>query len=75
MKHYTDRVGLTLQVQPALLSFLPVDLMIGEHYEPGKASPVKTADLVMATDFVAGLTDTRAKELHARYIESRATLR
>jgi dGTP triphosphohydrolase len=36
---------------------------------------MRTASLVMATDFVAGLTDTQAKELHERYIESRATLR
>ncbi len=73
MTHYTARAGLTLQIQSPLLTFLPVDLMIGERYEPGQSAPVRTASLVMATDFVASLTDTRAKDLHRRYIQSGAS--
>jgi dGTPase len=70
IEHYTDRVGPSVQILPALLRFLPVDLLIGEDYEPGKTSTIPTTSLVMASDFVAGLTDTRARELHERHIES-----
>lgn len=64
MKYYRDEVGKAVQVQPELLAFVPLERLIGFKHSANKSFEIPVEDLVMAKDFVAGLTDSRARKLH-----------
>jgi len=67
MKYYRDRVTDTLRIERALVPFLHLDDMIGKRMS-GNGWDVPTQDLVMAKDFVAGLSDSRARVLHGQFL-------
>jgi len=46
-------------------------LMIGADYIPGGEASVDTERLIMAKDFVAALSDNRARQLHRELTEGR----
>ena len=51
-----------LTIPDSLVSFLPLDMMIG--FKPEKYRNIDVYQLVLAKDFVAGLTDKKLKKLH-----------
>lgn len=64
MTYYSDRAGKSVVVPRKFVEFLPLDRLIGFKYEPGKPLSVPIEHIVQAKDFVAGLTDSRARSLH-----------
>lgn len=64
MDYYRGGAGKTVLVQPELLGFVPLERLIGSKHSAKKALEIPVEDLVMAKDFVAGLTDSRARKLH-----------
>jgi dGTPase len=69
---YRKRVGSRERVEfrPELLSFLPIYLLVGSTVEPGKDIEIPVDDLVMAKDYVASLSDSRARKLHSDIFNS-----
>jgi dGTP triphosphohydrolase len=63
--HYRKCTGASVLIRPGLIDFLQLEHMIGVKREPGRPVKVIVDDLVQAKDFVAGLTDSRARLLHA----------
>ena len=64
LDHYRKAAGKSVAVQPALVDFLALEHMIGSKYEPGRPVNVPIEEIVQAKDYVAGLTDSRARALH-----------
>jgi dGTPase len=69
---YRKRVGTghKVEIRSELISFLPMHLLIGSAKEPGKPSHVPVEDLIMSKDYVAGLSDSRARQLHQDIFKS-----
>jgi len=70
MRHYR-RAGEKILLQAELLRFLPLERLIDVKYEPGRPLHVPLRELIQAKDFVAGMTDGRARALHAELFGSR----
>lgn len=66
---YRVRVGKKVAIPAALVDFLPLERLIGFKRVPGQPVEVAIEDLVQAKDFVAGLTDSRARALHAEIFD------
>jgi dGTPase len=64
MNYYRGGAGKTVLVQPELLAFVPLERLIGSKHSTKKSLEIPVEDVVMAKDFVAGLTDSRARRLH-----------
>jgi dGTPase len=64
MDYYRGGAGKVVLVQPELLAFVPLERLIGSKHIANKALEIPVDQLVMAKDFVAGLTDSRARNLH-----------
>lgn len=61
--HY-HRAGQKLLLRPELLRFVPLERLIDFKFDPGQPLEVPVRELIQAKDFVAGLTDARARSLH-----------
>jgi hypothetical protein len=53
-----------VSIQPGLIDFLRLERMIDVKHQAGRPVDVAVEDLVQAKDFVASLTDSRARSLH-----------
>lgn len=71
MRFYRSRVGRKVQFRHAMISFLPMHVLIGTDHKLGEGISVYTEHLVMAKDYVAALSDSRARQLHRELIEGR----
>jgi dGTPase len=71
MRFYRDRVGRKVSYRRDLVGFLPMHVMIGTNYNIGADITVDIADLIMAKDYVAALSDSRAKLFHRQMVEGR----
>lgn len=69
---YRKRVGSGERVEfrHELLSFLPIYLLVGSAIEPDEDIEIPVDDLVMAKDYVASLSDSRARKLHSDIFKS-----
>lgn len=68
IKFYEGFVGDSVLIPKTLFSFIAPDRIIGRKREPGDAYRVQTSDLIQAKDYVAGMTDHRAKRIHAELL-------
>jgi dGTPase len=64
LDHYRRRVGKKVTIPSTLVDFLSLEHLIDFKYEPGRSIEIDVEQLVRAKDFVAGLTDSRARRLH-----------
>jgi dGTPase len=65
-----------LKIQPELLGFLPLELLISDqNLSPGTSVDVPLEHLIQAKDFVAGLTDRQATMLNEKFIGTSYGLR
>jgi dGTPase len=71
IEFYRNQVGRTVTLRKEMISFLPMHLMIGTEYQPGSDAGIPTEQLIMAKDYVAALSDTRARQLHRELTEGR----
>jgi dGTPase len=71
IEFYRKQVGRTVTLRKEMISFLPMHLMIGTEYQPGSDAGVPTEQLIMAKDYVAALSDARARQLHRELTEGR----
>lgn len=62
--HYRRRAGEKVLLRPELLRFAPLERLIDFKFDPGQPLEVPVRGLIQAKDFVAGLTDARARSLH-----------
>jgi dGTPase len=69
LRYYRDRVGQKVAIPGELVDFLSLEHLIGVKHEPGQSVEVKIEQVVAAKDFVAGLTDSRARRLHSELFE------
>lgn len=69
LSHYRKLVGRKVSIPAALVDFLPLERLIGFRHLRGQPVEVAIEDLVQAKDFVAGLTDSRARALHAEILD------
>ena len=69
LDYYRSRVGKKVAIPAPLVAFLSLEYLIGFKYEPGHPIEIGVEQLVAAKDFVAGLTDSRARHLHAKLFE------
>jgi hypothetical protein len=53
------------------MAFLPMHAMIGKKYDLAKEITVNTEQLVIAKDYVAAFSDSRARLFHKQIVEGR----
>ncbi len=68
LRYYNELAGKHLAIPAELLAHLPVSLLIGKHFEPGRSARIDTYDLVAAKDYVAALTDSRARGMYEQVV-------
>ncbi len=71
MDFYLHKVGKKVKFRPGLFSFLPIHLMIDLKHTAGTDREADTENLVLAKDYVAALSDSRARVFHQELIEAR----
>jgi dGTPase len=71
MKFYKHILGNTLTFQRELVAVLPTHVMIGTKHRVGTEIVVRLEDMIMAKDFVAALSDSRARLFHRQLVEGR----
>ena len=64
MRFYRRQVGASVRIPKELCSFLPMYTLIGKGFSLSSDPDFPTMDLVMAKDYVAGLSDSRARVFH-----------
>jgi dGTP triphosphohydrolase len=64
MRFYVKQVGTSVRIPKELFSFLPMYTLIGKSFSIASDHDVPTGSLVMAKDYVAGLSDSRARVFH-----------
>lgn len=72
MDYYRTRVGGKVTFRHDLVAFLPVHVMIGTNYPVGSDITVNVEDLIMAKDYVAALSDSRARLFHHQTVEGQS---
>jgi dGTPase len=70
LEYYRKRVGGRTNFRRELVSFLPMHLMIGTNHPLGADITVEVEKLIMAKDYVAALSDSRARLLHRQMLDS-----
>jgi dGTPase len=68
LKHYVGLAGQHVEIPARLMAQLPVSLLIGAKFQPGQPARIRTAELIMAKDYVAGLTDSRASAFYEQVV-------
>jgi len=71
MEWYRGRVGRKVTYRSGLMAFLPMHVMIGTKHSFGADVTVDIEHLVMAKDYVAALSDSRARLFHQQIVEGR----
>lgn len=71
MEFYRGRVGQKVNLRRDMIAFLPMHVLIGTEHKLGEDIPVHTEHIVMAKDYVAALSNSRARRLHRELIEGR----
>jgi dGTPase len=71
MKHYREKVGKKVTLRRDFVGFLPMNLMIGTRYKVGEDLTVPIESLIMAKDFVAALSDSRATAFHEEIVKGK----
>jgi len=71
MEHYKTMAGKEITIPRELLMFLPLHMMIGTRYDTRSDIIVKTENVIMAKDYVAALSDSRARLFHHQIVEGR----
>jgi dGTPase len=71
MNWYKNKVGGKVTYQRELFTFLPMHAVIGKRYDLAKDIIISTEKLVMAKDYVAALSDSRAKLFHKQIVQGR----
>jgi hypothetical protein len=61
---YKRQVGKSVRIPKELLAFLPMYTLIGKSWSISSDPDVPITHLVMAKDYVAGLSDSRARAFH-----------
>jgi dGTPase len=69
LEWYRQRVGAFVNIPARLVDFLPLERLIGFRREPGQPVKVSTEVVVQAKDFVAAITDSRARVLHTEIFD------
>jgi dGTPase len=72
MQHYRGLAGKELTYRRDLVAFLPMHLMIGKKHGLGEDIHVPIEDVIMAKDYVAALSDSRARRFHDQIVKSRS---
>lgn len=70
VEYYRKRVGGKINYRTDLVSFLPMHLMIGTNHPLGTEIMIEVEKLIMAKDYVAALSDSRARLLHRQLLDS-----
>jgi dGTPase len=68
IKFYESFVTEEVSVPRALFSFIAPDRIIGRKLEASQSYRVRTSDLIQAKDYVASMTDHRAKRIHGELL-------
>lgn len=71
LKHYRS-LAESVTIRAGLLSQLPTPFLIGSRHEPGADFDTKTERLIVAKDYVAALTDARARSIFQQSTGDRA---
>ena len=71
MDWYRKKVGRKVTYRSDLVTFLPMHAMIGTKHSFGADITVDTEQVVMAKDYVAALSDSRARLFHQQIVEGR----
>ena len=71
MQWYRSKVGRKVTYRRDLVGFLPMHAMIGTKHSVGADIAVDIEQLVMAKDYVAALSDSRARLFHQQIVEGR----
>lgn len=69
MEYYRGNVGKKVTLRRDLVSFMPMNFMIGENYKIGQDLTVPIENLIMAKDYVAALSDSRATAFHREIVK------
>ncbi len=69
MDYYRIKVGKKVTLRRDLVGFLPMNLMIGTRYKVGQDLTVPIEDLIIAKDYVAALSDSRATAFHGEIVK------
>jgi dGTPase len=72
MQYYRSKVGKKVSYRRDLVGFLPMHVMIGTNHSMGADIAVNIEDLIMAKDYVAALSDSRARLFHHQVVEGRS---
>jgi dGTPase len=72
LDHYRKLVGAKVTFASKLLTFVPIHVMIGTSYPLGSNVIVSVEDLIMAKDYVAALSDSRARLIHRQVLGGQA---
>jgi dGTPase len=65
IQQYRRRAGASVSIQPVLIDFLSLEHTIGIKHEQGRPVRVPVEEMIQAKDYVAALTDSRARALHS----------
>jgi dGTPase len=66
IEYYAKRAGTKVKIPESLVKFIPLERAIGFKYDPAATIPIE--QVIRAKDFVAGLTDSRARALHSQLL-------
>ena len=69
MDHYRGKVGKRITLRRDLVGFLPMNLMIGTIHKANQDVTIPIEHLIMAKDYVAALSDSRATAFHGEIIK------
>lgn len=70
LTYYRERVGDSVTIRSELLAFLPTHSIMGTDIAIGDNVDVNVEDVIMAKDYVAALTDSRARSMYGRVIRN-----
>jgi dGTPase len=69
MGYYRTQAGGKVSFRRELVGFLPMHVMIGTNHNLGAEITVAIEDLILAKDYVAALSDSRARLFHHQLLE------
>jgi len=72
MDYYRKRVGSKVRLRRDLVAFLPMHVMIGTAHPLGSDISVPIEQLILAKDYVAALSDSRARLFHRQAIDTQS---
>lgn len=74
MEFYRGTAGKRVTIPAEMVAQVPVSTLVGGSHKPGTVATVDVPNLVMAKDYVAGLTDSRARAFYGQLMNGEATL-